>query len=1029
MRVAKMQNKILLLAATAFLLAISIVYNCYALGPKDYFYEGGYEDCIDDSGGRGGISAVQFACDRASIKSQSGCALWLGAPGDTVSTTIRVSGTGNQPINFYGICTLRPDRAINITITGDNGSITNIGSMDRTNNWGGSPSSATSTINVDKFIQGLSGYAIGGGYCRYMRSIRVGRTHGSDPSSSHAMSQPITLDLPGQCPTPTPVPDPDLCMTWTPATYTNSLIAGATSFVTSVDTRVRNGRLSSEYNKTEVYAMPTDRIEWYTCYYPGVQPANDKKVSEIRPNPGWIGYGPLDHESCQPAAPVTKEYLYQHWPWQNQYTLTNTIGGSDIPHSDFTGAVLGVPRTFPRGDTKTDGAKNEVGTVFLDAGHMYTETSETGNARGPAELTVADGEFVPESSYEIKKYAGEGTCSKLDNNVEKIKVAGTLYPVCTATATFPDASAPLKGLEPTGAACWQKTDVCKKQCSDCGTDATCAASCCSTCDDVDDSYQCLTESCTNTYVDTNTIATITKESTKDDASVIIPYNFTNFAEASIVGSTIFSGETFKVRSAEVMVGVRSNGKTNATYATIVRGATTQLVGYVSTNPGGGEGVDVSYEGCSAAIDPKQCAVLYNSGSMTLNPTGDLGGGGPVGAFDGSNSRTFSAFDATAGDYICVRLGVYPYSSGYDGNWNDPAGSHTWYWSAPSCAQIHKRPNFQVWGGDMYAVGNVNSPLQSKRNIYVDYKNNISEEFNTDTGVINGYFGSWVEEGLVIKDGITKTVASGAGLGKSGSLSVGVGNKNTITSNNGWSPLSFANHGMTTSGTVGESRIGSGIGDRELLIDYWANGRLKESYDLAECKAKMSILKSDNITACKRIESGTGTDIIYAENGGGITLNGNVANNQTYLIKSNETVTINNDIKYTGAFTGLGSVPKVIIYAKNVNITCGVDEVDAIIITATGGKVNTCSNATERDNNDKKRLRQLIIRGVVIADSVKLERTYGGAAWKGSGANGQGEAAEIFDYDSTMLMWSEFMSGSAETDTLQTVYQHELAPRY
>ena len=44
-------------------------------------------------------------------------------------------------------------------------------------------------------------------------------------------------------------------------------------------------------------------------------------------------------------------------------------------------------------------------------------------------------------------------------------------------------------------------------------------------------------------------------------------------------------------------------------------------------------------------------------------------------------------------------------------------------------------------------------------------------------------------------------------------------------------------------------------------------------------------------------------------------------------------------------------------------------------------------------------------------------------------NGQLAAAEVFDFDSSILLWSEFMASSSETDTLQPVYQVEIAPRY
>ena len=61
----------------------------------------------------------------------------------------------------------------------------------------------------------------------------------------------------------------------------------------------------------------------------------------------------------------------------------------------------------------------------------------------------------------------------------------------------------------------------------------------------------------------------------------------------------------------------------------------------------------------------------------------------------------------------------------------------------------------------------------------------------------------------------------------------------------------------------------------------------------------------------------------------------------------------------------------------------------------------------------------------------LFRSYGQAAWDGKdeNKNGQTKAAEIFDFDSSILLWSEFMASSAETNTYKKVYQNEIAPIY
>ena len=252
--------------------------------------------------------------------------------------------------------------------------------------------------------------------------------------------------------------------------------------------------------------------------------------------------------------------------------------------------------------------------------------------------------------------------------------------------------------------------------------------------------------------------------------------------------------------------------------------------------------------------------------------------------------------------------------------------------------------------------------------------------------------------------------------------------------------------------VGASKISSDISDREEILKYWMGD---ESWPVnVAAGATIDLSRPENIGT--EAKSATGVTIRYVNTSGNITINAStIPKGVTYLVKSPKDVTIAGDIRYElGGYTSIQDIPKVVIYAKNIDIQCNVEEVDAILITDSGesgnrGKVNTCSDAQTANEdssveeqfaawNDAKRSRQLKIFGAAITDELYMERTYGAAAWNKvygaySAANypkgTDGIPAEIFDYDSTLLMWSEYMAGAAETDTLNTVYQHELAPRY
>ena len=137
------------------------------------------------------------------------------------------------------------------------------------------------------------------------------------------------------------------------------------------------------------------------------------------------------------------------------------------------------------------------------------------------------------------------------------------------------------------------------------------------------------------------------------------------------------------------------------------------------------------------------------------------------------------------------------------------------------------------------------------------------------------------------------------------------------------------------------------------------------------------------------------------------------------------MTINHNIVYDGftrALTSAGQIPQVIIYANNINISCSVEKIDAILIAE--GTIDTCYQNTNHNPNDPIASKRLDVLGVVITDKIALDRTYG-AAIDGYTYS----PAELFKYDTSILLWARFMASAGESNTMTEVYRTEMAPRF
>ena len=953
----------------------AIVLNCVA----GQFYTKGYDQCVNSSGHSGIWSVVNYACVKATEKNQNACASWLGSANDSTSNVIVANATsGTISVKIWGMCTDYSNKSTRMDIWDDGGSIScgNSCNFERSGDWG-RPSFKSATLNIANFISGAMQTTVNG-QLAYYRMVMVNRQHGGNSSSGMDFS-PIYLVVGGQQPQPTPTPTPSrsICSAWgNPPTYDNSNENDGT---TSIDIRIRNtasrfrGAGLGDWNNGTIYAMPTDVIAWHTCYWPGVQATHATEISSLG-NGGdwrnwtrWNNYELLSTTKCEDDKSVGYSLVRDKVP-EAPWASKNS-NSFFLSYSDADAGDRGLMGPYAIGDTKVRYADNSKTTYEGAAGDTYTETARTDK---PVYVHI-------ETKNPTEKIYGCPCCPSAE------------YTTCDD----PD----------------DEDGDGDKKCH---------------CDDPKTCY-----CCTNKYTSELKNAHYFEGELEDSVSVQVPYNFFNTTRVVIKKDEAYAGETVKVDDVKVTVGQIWNGVTLESYATEVLHPKVKLFAYGAhtVDSDSYRGKAPSDAGCGdlSSVAVHGCIELGTASRNQLNASGSL-----LGSEESFSELAgeYNVFDISAGDYMCFVSAVYPAQS--NGYTDMSSGNGKWRYSYPTCVAIAKRPTFQVWGGDMYTNSTIKAATAKKRNVYNDYRDDM-KKFTVKNGSPT-YYGSWAEEGVVIgvsgginNDGNDFAFASGAALGYRDKLEKANTGVDGSLDCPKIAPLTIANSG----GSCGypshiESEFVNDNSDianekRRELIDYWVKSTQDHTASGATIRYYNTINSVGNVTVPRK---------------------------ETWIYDVNGDFTITGNIKYEDGYDAnstLRDIPKVVIYADNVKIQCNVKRVDAIIITKVGGKVDTCYKQDLGDDDDPDRRDQLKIFGMVITDDIILGRTYGSAAWKGEKCssvnndlnkdrydprcNGQLAAAEVFDFDSSILLWSEFMASAAETDTMQVVYQNEIAPRY
>ena len=505
--------------------------------------------------------------------------------------------------------------------------------------------------------------------------------------------------------------------------------------------------------------------------------------------------------------------------------------------------------------------------------------------------------------------------------------------------------------------------------------------------------------------------------TKVCGNIYVPYNFKNTISAGIESEKVYAGEKVNLSNTKVKLEEVYNSKVRQTYATKSPKTKIKVATYIS----GGDDSSAGYKEITSQ-DINLCGIFSNNDCNTVVNITDR-------SIDnkGENSvasgEEYNVPDVEIGNYYCVVAAVYPYTSGASTNYSDKEGNHTWYVSTPTCRQIAKRPSFQVWGGSLYSAGKIATSTTTKNNL-----NGVNGWGYTATGGSkNRTFGSWVELG-VTSNGVVSGLASGAALGDT-TDGIGGDSSNDFCKNR--VPLSIANYSKNVSycptvPVLAPSGVYSDGSTREKLVNYIASGNTTNT------NGENIILDNKNNYTEVTTESGISARYTYKKGDISIAAN-DISAGVTHVIRATGNVTITGDIKYDNnnkdkKYTNLSQIPKLIIYAKDIIINCNVTQVDAILIAE--GNVNTCPSENYNSSTNAKRLK---INGMILANSLTLNRTYGA----GTGTNSK-EPAEIINYDTSTVLWLNYKITSTENgggatkndDTkLSTTYIHELAPRY
>ena len=419
-----------------------------------------------------------------------------------------------------------------------------------------------------------------------------------------------------------------------------------------------------------------------------------------------------------------------------------------------------------------------------------------------------------------------------------------------------------------------------------------------------------------------------------------------------------------------------------------------------------------------------------------------------------------------GKKYCTRSVIWPAAS-HDSDSNTVAnnmsgsamsgGNNLHHVSAASCVTLAKKPNFQVLGGGFYTNGTIKAALSEKA---------VGGGLGAYPSAETRSFGSWDEFG-VLAAGKVLGFGSGAAMGyeegynfnlpRGGIMNayytfIGPTGPNSVVSGiSNISHMTIAND-KNGPGNSGISRIGSAVlarlkaRFRDTIIRNSSNTitSLTSNKTSAKNYLGLSQLYHQGDTSLSAMNSTA--NFYQFDRGGNLIARSNTTGEKlmnTLAMFVDGTLTIDRNINIAHeTYNAVDDFPQVLIFAKKINITSNVTNIDAWLILDEdygGNQIDTCS-----DNHYPNALscnETLTITGPVFARKLILNRTAGSHTGGGRAgthplqtgptgtyyAEGSIHPAEVFTLRADAYFWAYRQSLSGGQAYM--VYSREIAPRY
>ena len=385
------------------------------------------------------------------------------------------------------------------------------------------------------------------------------------------------------------------------------------------------------------------------------------------------------------------------------------------------------------------------------------------------------------------------------------------------------------------------------------------------------------------------------------------------------------------------------------------------------------------------------------------------------------------------------------------------GNNLHHVSAASCVTLAKKPNFQVLGGGFYTNGTIKAALSEKA---------VGGGLGAYPSAETRSYGSWDEFG-VLAAGKVLGFGSGAAMGyeegynfnlpRGGIMNayytfIGPTGPNSVVSGiSNISHMTIAND-KNGPGNSGISRIGSAVlarlkaRFRDTIIRNSSNTitSLTSNETSAKNYLGLSQLYHQGDTSLSAMNSTA--NFYQFDRGGNLIARSNTTGEKlmnTLAMFVDGTLTIDRNINIAHeTYNAVDDFPQVLIFAKKINITSNVTNIDAWLILDedTGdNQIDTCS-----DNHYPNALscnETLTITGPVFARKLILNRTAGSHTGGGRAgahplqtgptgtyyAEGSIHPAEVFTLRADAYFWAYRQSLSGGQAYM--VYSREIAPRY